>query len=352
VSKLYHESARGTVQLSCGDTKPIELKPRAKTVTMRIRTNLPECDIYLNNSPTSVGKSDAQGRFAYQVVPSLFLVEARKKGHLSQMQRINVAPEGEAREVSIILEPIKATLTLKTNVDGARVRVDNETELQPAGERVSLSPGPHWLAVEALGHTPATFEVNLSADEKLAKSLTLRRLPVAELASQAESFYTRRAYADVHTLCKYIFEIDGNHPTAHRLDGLTYLAEQDYPRAVPHLEKALAADETIRLRVRRHVRENFDLNKGHDSCEAVLILNKSGVEFQGLRDADENFKVAYAQIAVAGVQLKKNVALYLATKVTVVRGKTRDYNLYAFDKELSQSGKAYLGTLQRLLRQH
>ena len=99
-SKPYHEDARTQVRLACGETETVELRPKAKTVALRIRTTLPECDIYVNGSPSPVGRSDAQGVFNYQVLPSLLLIEARKKGYLSQMQRANVAPEGALGKLS------------------------------------------------------------------------------------------------------------------------------------------------------------------------------------------------------------------------------------------------------------
>ncbi len=351
-SKPYYESVRAEVMLACGAAETIEVRPKAKTVALRIRTSLPQCDIYVNNSPTPLGRSDAQGIFNYQVIPALLLVEARKKGYLSELQRINIASEGGSREITLVLAPIKASLIISTNVAGARASVDGGGALQPLTERLSLTPERHQITVDALGYAPATFELNPAPDDKVTKAVTLERLPTDELIRQAEKLYSQHAYADVRTLCKYIFESDNNNSAAHRLTGLTYLAEQDYANAAPHLEQALAANETIRLQVRRHPRESFDLHKGHDICDALLTLNKTEVEFQGLRDASENYKVPYSQIEVVGVQLKKDTALYLGTKVTVARGKRKEYNFYSFDKELSQSGKVYLELLQRLLRAH
>jgi hypothetical protein len=350
--KPYHEDARAQVSLACGGKEAVELRPRAKTVALRIRTNLPECDIYVNGSSSPVGRSDARGVFDYRVVPSQLLVEARKKGYLSQMQRVGVAPDGSVREIAFALEPIKASLTISAGVAGARVSVDGGAQTQPATDRVSLAPGRHRVTVEALGHAPATFEVDPAPDERIAKSVTLARLPAAELVRRAESLYNQRAYQDVLTLCNYVFEADGNNPSAHRLAGLAFLAGQDYGRAGAHLEKALSANEIVRLQVRRHPGEGFDLNKGHNDCDAVVTLNKHEVEFQGLRDPAANYRVPYAQIEVVGVQLKKNAALYLGTKVTVARGKKKEYNFYSFDKELSQSGRPFLNMLQLLLKPH
>jgi hypothetical protein len=351
-SKPYHESVRSVINLACGEAEIVEVRPKAKTVALKIRTSLPQCDIYLNNSPSPLGRSDAQGIFNYQAIPSLLLIEARKKGYLSELQRINIAPEGGLREITLVLQPIKASLNISANVEGARARVDGDAATQPVNERLSLTPGQHRITVDALGYAPATFEINPLPDEKITKSITLERLPTVEIIRQAEKLYNQRAYADVLTLCKYVFESDGNNPAAHRLAGLTYASEQDYANSAPHLEKALSANEIIRLQVRRHPRESFDLNKGHDACDAMLILNKNEVEFQGLRDATENYKVPYSQIEVVGIQLKKNAALYLGTKIMVARGKRKEYNFYSFDKELSQSSRVYLEMLQRLLRAH
>ena len=98
--------------------------------------------------------------------------------------------------------------------------VDGGSAYQPAADRVSLTPGRHQVTVEALGYSPATFEVNPAPDEKMTKTVTLERLPAAEMISRAEKLYSQRAYRDVLTLCKYVFELDGNNPPAHRLAGL------------------------------------------------------------------------------------------------------------------------------------
>ncbi len=111
-------------------------------------------------------------------------------------------------------------------------------------------------------------------------------------------------------------------------------------------------NQTIKLRIRRHPRENFDPIKGHDACEALLILGKGEVEFQGLRDTSDNFKIPYNQIQLGGMQLKKGVALFLSTKVTVAGGKKREFNFYSFDNELSQAGAPYLTLVQQLLHAH
>lgn len=350
-ARPQYEADADEVPLDCGKTETVELTPKPKAVSLRIRTSLPECDIYVNNSPSPVGKSDAKGVFEYQVIPAPLLVQARKKGYLSEMQRLTVSAGEAVREVAIALEPIKASLSVSSNVEGARVSVDGGAETKPAREKLLLTPGKHQITVDALGYAPVTFEVNPAPDEKIAKPLTLERLPAAELVRQAGRLYELRAYRDALTLSEYALESDAANGPAHRLAGLTYMIQQDYASAGAHLEKALSANETVRLQVRRHPGETFDPTKGHNDCVAVLILNKSEVELQG-RNVAENFKVGYGQVELAGVQLKKNVALYLGTKVTVTRGKRREYNFFSFDNELSQAGRPFLNMLQLLLRPH
>jgi tetratricopeptide (TPR) repeat protein len=183
------------------------------------------------------------------------------------------------------------------------------------------------------------------------REVTLERLPVASLLSQATSLFQSRAYDDVLKLCGFIFEVDRANATASLLAGLTYLERGDLGKATNHLEQALAGNQDVRLSIRRHPGEKFELNKGHDACAAVLIIGKTSVEFQGLRNAVDNFRITYDQIQVIGVQMKSNVAPYLNTKV-IVGGKKRDFNFYSYDKELSPAGKPYLELIQRLLRAH
>lgn len=350
VTKPFHEGARGQIKIACGETESIELRPKPNTVLLRIRTSLPECDIYVNNSPAPVGRSDAQGLFNYQALPTLLLVGAKKKGYLSQTERINLTPGSDGRELALVLEPIKASLTLSTNVEGARVQVDQESQRQSLTGRILLSPGSHRLTVDALGYAPVMLEVSVAPDEELSRSVTLQHLPATELARQAEQLYAVRSYADVLKLCDYMLKADGGYAPAHRLAGLTYLAQQDYVRAEAHLSKALLANETVRMPVRRHPRESFDFNKGHELCPAVLILKKGEVEFQGFNNSSDNFKAPPGQFTLLGIQLKKNTAPYLSTKVTMERGQKKDFNFYSFDQELSQAGRPYLDLLNSLLK--
>ena len=176
-------------------------------------------------------------------------------------------------------------------------------------------------------------------------------MPIAGLRSQATTLFASRAYDDVLKLAQFMLEADANNSGAHLLLGLVHMERANFVAAEPHLAHALGGGETVTLQVRRHANEKFELSKGHDVCDARLILGKSELEFKSDRNPAENFKVSYDQVQITGVQLKNRVALYLGTKVNVA-GKRRDYNFYSFDRELSESGKPYLEMIQHLLRSH
>jgi tetratricopeptide (TPR) repeat protein len=214
-----------------------------------------------------------------------------------------------------------------------------------------LPPGPHTLTVEALGYVPVKIELTVGPDESVNKQVTLERLSLSALQTEAASLFASRAYDDVLKLCSFIREAENDNAIAHRLTGLIYMDRGDFANAGVELNKALAANESIGFLIRRHTGEKFDLNKGHDLCNGQLVLSRNEVEFKSTQYPADNFKVSYDQLQVVGTQLKNSVAAYLATKVTNA-GKRRDYNFYSYDKERSPDGKPYLQMIQGLLHSH
>lgn len=352
VSKAgYEPFPSETRRLDCDDQQEMKAALRAKPVTLRIRTRPAECDIYLEREQQPAGKSDASGLFSYLLTKQTLLIEARKKGYLSDTKTVLLAPELASREIVLSLEPISATLLLTSNVPNARVTIDNQKTSKSVQEKIPLGPGRHNISVEALGHTPVSFEVTVAPEEMVSRQITLERMPIASLRSQAATLFNSRAYDDVLKLAQFIIEADAANGGAHLLIGLVHIERANFAAAQSHLEKALSGGETVSLQVRRHGGEKFELSKGHDVCDGKLLLSKTELEFRSDRNPADNFKVSYDQVQIAGIQLKNRVALYLGTKVTVA-GKRRDYNFYSFDRELSQSGKPYLEMIQRLLRSH
>lgn len=334
-------------------------KPSQPGLTVRLHTSVPNCDMFINGNPQ--GYSDDQGLFNYVTNSPAILVEARKSGYLSTNKSISVTPDVTNKEILLTLDPIPASVIVSGNVEEARVQIDdqsiqsiqnNQSKLYKLNEKISVAPGLYKVTVNALGYTPFSYNVTLGPGDNTNKAITLEKLPIPELSTEAERCYNNRSYSDVLLLCKYIFEENAAYAPAHRLAGAVYLAQQDYTKAEQHFGQALKANENIKLRVRRHARESFDVNKSHDTCEAFLILTKDHVEFQGVQVSTDNFKVAYNQLQLLGIQLQKATVVYLNTKVTDSRGNKKDFNFYSFDKELSQSGRGYLEMLQHLLKAH
>ncbi|MBV8855792.1 MAG: PEGA domain-containing protein [Acidobacteria bacterium] len=350
ISKPGYEGDSRSYKLGCGASETASLSLKIRPVKLRVRTSPPEAEVFVGDPPTPVGRSDAQGLFEYVANTPRLLVTARKAGHLDDNRRVNVNPGAAQQEVVLNLKAIPAQLSLTANVPGASARVDGGQPRPLTAEPLALAPGAHRVQVDALGYALAALELTVAPGETPKRSVVLERLPVAELTARAEAAFRTNAYEDVLKLCGYVYEAEPAAPAAHRLEGMVHLARQDYARAEQHLVAALAGGETIELHVRRHSRESFDLLKGHDACEGFLYLSKDVVEYRGRQVVGENFKVPHAQVQVVGVQLKKNVAAYLGTKISDARGKRQDYNFYSFDKELTAAGRPYLEMIQRLLR--
>lgn len=352
VSKPGYELFESEIRkVACDDQQEMKTSLKAKPVTLRIRTDPVECDIYLEGSREPNGRSDNKGLYSYLLNKPTLLIEARKKGYLSDTQTVLLAPEWASREITLSLEPISASVHLKSNVEVARVTVDDKGPSKSVADRVLVAPGQHTITVEALGYKPEKLQLSVGPEEIVAKEITLERLSLPALQAMALSRFSSRAYDDVLKLTQFMFEADSVNASAHRLVGLVLLERGDFATAQAHFEKALSGGESFSLRLRRHAGEKFELSKGHDACDAQIVLSKSDLEFSSTRNPIENFKVSYDQVQVIGLQLKSRVATYLSTKVNV-GGRKRDYNFYSFDRELSQSGRAYLEMVQRLLRSH
>jgi hypothetical protein len=352
ISKPGYGGDSKKLTLACGENQTASLNLKSRPARLRIRTAPPEAEVFVGDPPAPVGRSDAQGVFEYVANTPRLLVTARKNGYLDDNRRVNVNPDSARQEVVLNLKAIPAQLTLAVNVSGARAGVDGGEPRPLTSEPLALAPGAHRVEVDALGYAPAALELTATPGETAKKTVSLERLPVAELTARAEATFRASAYEDVLRLCAYVFEAEPAAPAAHRLEGMVHLARQDFKQAEPHLTAALAGGQTVELRVRRHSRESFDPQKGHDACEGSLYLSKEEVEYRGRQVTGENFVVPYAQVQVSGVLLRKGVTAYLGTKVSDGRGKRQDYNFYSFDRELTAAGRPYLEMIQRLLRPH
>lgn len=350
VSKNGYETAQLSVNVSCGELERIPVKLKSKPYNLQIKTNPANCDIFVNSDqPVSIGKSDEQGLFEFRVQSGTVYIQARKEGYLTD--GLSVSPTMAGKEIALKLKPLPARIVLQTNVSDAFAQADDDEKKFDLSEPFSMEAGQRKLTVQALGHSPQVLELNLQPNRKIERAIRLERLPIAELLAQAEAFLNKESYRETIRLCDYVFESEPDNAPANRLMGTIYLLKKDYGKAETYLQKALAGDETIRLKIRRHANEKFELSTGHGAaCDALLILNKTEIEYRGLSVTTENFKTPYSQIQILGLQIKKDVALYLSAKVTGAKNSKKDYNFYGRDKELSQNEKPYLEMIQKLIQ--
>jgi tetratricopeptide (TPR) repeat protein len=350
VSKNGYETAQAIATVSCGELEMVNLRLKAKPFDLQLKTNPPNADILINDPPQLKGKSDENGVFKFRVENDLILVQARKTGY--QTASITVTPAAAQKEIQLVLKPIPARIILNTNVAGAFVLIDGDDKKHDLTESISLEPGRRKLTVAALGFKSQTLDLDLQPNQKVEKTISFDALPVAELINQAEQFLKSKSMPEALRLCEYVFKSEPNNPVANRLAGTIYLEKQDYARAEPYLLKALDGNESIALSVRRHHNEKFEMSGAHNACRGLLRLSRNAVEYQGLHVTTENFKVSYSQIQIAGLQIKKNVALFLSLKVTEAKGGRREYNFFGVDKEFSLEAKPYLEMIHRLLQRY
>lgn len=338
-----------TREISCQSQNHVSVSLVKLQPNIRIRTQPAEAEVLINGK--TAGKSDASGVLAYIATSPRLLIEAHKSGHLPANATVSVDFAEPNPEVLLVLKPLPARIDFNVDVPEAKVLIDDQN-YQPITGPLEIPPGKHRITIEALGYSPVTFAIDLAPDSVEKRNVSLKRLSAAELRELAERRYRERAYQEVLRLTQFALEVDPHEPTANRLAGLAFLALRNYQQAEIYLAKGLAGQEIIELPVRRHARESFDSRKPHDSCEASLRFSKNEIEFRGKQYTLDNFKVSYSQVRVLGLLLKNNSAVYLATKVTDASGKTREFNFYSNENELSQAGRPYLEMLQRLMHSH
>lgn len=347
VSKNGYETRKDSVSVSCGELKQFDARLTPKPFDIKIKTNLPESDIFVNDQ--FIGKSDKNGHYTIPAKSGTVLVQAKKTDYIADS--LSVSPATAQKEIKLNLKPIPPRIVLNTNVSDAYLQFEGSDNRYGITDLPALEIGRQKLIIAAVGYAPQTIELDLKPNQKIEKTVALKLLPVSELLGKAEQSYKNKLAEETIKLSRYALGVEPENSTANRLLGYVYLDRQNYAEAEPYLRKALDGNETIDLKIRRHFNEKFEVSGGHGAaCEGLLILSKNEIEYRGATSAAENFKLPRNQIQILGLQIRKNVALSLLLKVTDARGGKKDYHFFSRDKELSQEGKPFLEMIQRLLR--
>jgi len=349
VSRNGYETGQTTATVSCGELKTVSVKLKAKPFEVKLKTNLPNCDVLINDPPELIGKTNDYGAFSFTARSETVYIQAKKQGYLSDSKSVSAL--SAQKEVLLSLKPMPARVFISANARKAFAQADGDEKLFETSEPFSVEPGRRKVVVTALGFKPLALELDLQPNQRIEKTVSLERLPVAEMLVQAEQFFREKSFDKTIQLSRYVIETEPNNGAANRLIGTIYLEKQNYAEAEPFLLKALNGDETIVLNIRRHLGEKFELSAGHGAaCEGQLRIGKNEIEYRGGASAAENFKVPYGGFQVLGLQVKKNTALSLSLKVSNEKGSKKEYNFFSRERELSQDGKLYLALIQRLLQ--
>ncbi len=349
VSRNGYETAQTTATVSCGELKTVSIKLKAKPFEVKLKTNLPNCDVLINDPPELIGKTNDYGAFSFTARSETVYIQAKKTGYLSDSKSVSAL--SAQKEVLLSLKPMPARVFISANARNAFAQADGDEKLFETSEPFSVKPGRRKVVITALGFKPLMLEMDLQPNQRVEKTVSLERLPVGEMLVQAEQFLREKSFDKTIQLARYVLETEPNNGAANSLIGTIYLEKQNYAEAELFLLKAIDGDETIVLNIRRHLGEKFELSAVHGAvCEGQLRIGKNEIEYRGTTSAAENFKVPYGQFQILGLQVKKNTALSLSLKVTNEKGSKKDYNFFSRERELSQDGKFYLGLIQRLLQ--
>lgn len=156
-----YKSYTATVIVKSGQEAKVDAKLESDTGglgTVKIQTDVDGAEVYIDGEaagPAPVSKKLKAGRH---------VVEARAEGFTKAMKEIDVK-DGEVNVVQLSLKEAtaksKASVRVIANVPGAQVRIDGG-EPEPAPLlRNDLSPGTHFVTVEARGYARWEMSINL-----------------------------------------------------------------------------------------------------------------------------------------------------------------------------------------------
>ncbi|QRN99759.1 PEGA domain-containing protein [Archangium violaceum] len=114
-----------------------------------------------------------------EVTPGEHTVAVRRGGYRDFSRRVT-AKEGELTEVSVMLEAVTGFVSVKADVEGARVLIDGEDKGAAPLEGVMLSAGSHEIVVQRDGYRPETQRIAVRAGKEYNVDVNLRPLVAAD----------------------------------------------------------------------------------------------------------------------------------------------------------------------------
>jgi hypothetical protein len=114
-----------------------------------------------------------------EVAPGEHAVAVRRSGYRDFSRRVT-AKEGELTEVSVVLEAVTGFVSVKADVEGARVLINGEDRGAVPLEGLMLSAGSYEIVVQRDGYRPETQRIAVRAGKEYTVEVNLRPLVAAD----------------------------------------------------------------------------------------------------------------------------------------------------------------------------
>jgi hypothetical protein len=122
-------------------------------------------------------------RGTVEVPPGEHTVVVRRPGYRDFSRRVS-ALEGEVTEVGVLLEAVAGFVSVKADVEGARVFINGEDKGTVPLEGLTLPPGSYEIVVQREGFRPETQRISVRVGKEYTVDVNLRPEAVAVASDQ------------------------------------------------------------------------------------------------------------------------------------------------------------------------
>ena len=122
-------------------------------------------------------------RGTVEVPPGEHTVVVRRPGYRDFSRRVT-ALEGEVTEVGVLLEAVAGFVSVKADVEGARVFINGEDKGTVPLEGLTLPPGSYEVVVQREGFRPETQRISVRVGKEYTVDVNLRPEAVAVASDQ------------------------------------------------------------------------------------------------------------------------------------------------------------------------
>ena len=286
------------------------------------------------------GLTDISGQLNLKSLkPGSYKLLVRKPGYREYSNTIYIAA-GQSNLVSAELAPLPGTLSVRTNVAGARIEYGGTSSGaftdQIAGQ--SLAAGQYQLRVSKSGYKTEVQSFVVNPAESVSRSITLNPVTAAELLAQAERDFQQQHYQDVIDSCLGALKSQPDNPLANHLLGTSYYLTEKFPESIPPLTKAVKAGREIVLPIKHHHRGP---NITDDAlCSGKLTFRKDSLAFNSVDLGGHDFLVPYNKIYEIKQEAHKAGRINL--KLGIPKGnkeERKDYNFHVSQAQVVNTGQ-------------